>query len=734
MLVVATLRSARRTRERSRRGACRALVGALPRRPRPRRHRRGGLPARRLPAAGHGADVAGGRSDAPRSRRGSASRSYRTTSSLPGLDCAVLRFEPRLIREIAVYARGDWSTTAACVRRRASQRRAAAARRRVVDRAVTTSKVQIVRLAALLALVRAARRGLRWLVSDSKQEHPSFAGVRRAHEGGRPGAVPDVDRHQRRRHEDHRRGERDHVVRTAPRAPLQAAPGRPVPAGARGDRAVHVHERERPGRARRSVGSAVDEARHAQADSRSSVATSPTSWRTSRPPPTCPRVSSCSHLRRQGERRDVPVQRAASTRSDWRAARPGLDPDGAGERLPRRNRSRRRSGSTTRGAFAACSSATRRRRGTQADARHDLLGLRHEGRPDPAGRARRSRTSARAAADPWHRRCLTASHLGPPTRAAASTISSRGAMSWRSPIAIAAQPSTLNGRRNAVSRDADVELVAVDRRHVDAEHRRDVEVDLGPVGRATPRTAARARSTSAGSTSCACSSFGADVLAVLVGARGERRAVRLGRLVEEERPRVGRADRGSRASTTRAPSSSSRSTYASAARFCGLRRAADGRRPRQQADRQPASRGSGTRRAARAPTTSSATSATRASPSGRPCRSSGRAGTRRRSGSAPSSASGRRRRSTTRAAGSSSPCRCRGRGRRGRPRAPPRSRRTSRRSCVPGAAGSGRCRTTGSGSSRPRRTRAGSPCRRRRRRPRRAARPRSRCVSGTWSA
>ena len=30
----------------------------------------------------------------------------------PGLDCAVLRFEPRLIREIAVYARGDWSTTA----------------------------------------------------------------------------------------------------------------------------------------------------------------------------------------------------------------------------------------------------------------------------------------------------------------------------------------------------------------------------------------------------------------------------------------------------------------------------------------------------------------------------------------------------------------------------------------------------------------------------------------------
>jgi len=29
-----------------------------------------------------------------------------------GIECAVLRFEPRMIREIAVYARGDWSTTA----------------------------------------------------------------------------------------------------------------------------------------------------------------------------------------------------------------------------------------------------------------------------------------------------------------------------------------------------------------------------------------------------------------------------------------------------------------------------------------------------------------------------------------------------------------------------------------------------------------------------------------------
>ena len=32
---------------------------------------------------------------------------------LPGIDGAVLRFKPRLVREIAVYARTEWSPTAA---------------------------------------------------------------------------------------------------------------------------------------------------------------------------------------------------------------------------------------------------------------------------------------------------------------------------------------------------------------------------------------------------------------------------------------------------------------------------------------------------------------------------------------------------------------------------------------------------------------------------------------------
>ena len=31
----------------------------------------------------------------------------------PGIDCTVLRFRPRLIRDVAVYARSDWSPTAA---------------------------------------------------------------------------------------------------------------------------------------------------------------------------------------------------------------------------------------------------------------------------------------------------------------------------------------------------------------------------------------------------------------------------------------------------------------------------------------------------------------------------------------------------------------------------------------------------------------------------------------------
>ena len=74
---------------------------------------------------------------------------------------------------------------------------------------------------------------------------------------------------------------------------------------------------------------------------------------------------------------------------------------------------------------------------------------------------------------------------------------------------------------------------------LDPEHRRDVEVDLGPVGRATRARRLPRASTSAGSTACACSSLVRTFVAVLVGADRERGAVRLGGLVEEERPGVG---------------------------------------------------------------------------------------------------------------------------------------------------------------------------------------------------
>ena len=138
--------------------------------------------------------------------------------------------------------------------------------------------------------------------------------------------------------------------------------------------------------------------------------------------------------------------------------------------------------------------------------------------------------------------------------------------------------------------------------------------------------------------------------------------MRLGRLVEEERPGVGgrlgdlRLDDASRrapraARRTRRPRRSAgapdrRPTAAASASRCAARRGAAPARGAPREDRPH-------QRDVLRPS----------APSGRPCRTSGRADTRRRRGCGPSSASGRRRRSTTRAAGSSSPCRCRDRAR-----------------------------------------------------------------------
>ena len=138
------------------------------------------------------------------------------------------------------------------------------------------------------------------------------------------------------------------------------------------------------------------------------------------------------------------------------------------------------------------------------------------GRRRAARRSPSTRPTSRFGAPVEHEAAAGAEHQGhhaeeltarSHARPAASTTSSRGATSWRSPIASAAQPRTLNGRRNAGRGDPHLELVAVDGRHRHAEHRRDVEVDVGPVRRATRRPRARALSTSSGSTACASSSF-----------------------------------------------------------------------------------------------------------------------------------------------------------------------------------------------------------------------------------
>ena len=188
---------------------------------------------------------------------------------------------------------------------------------------------------------------------------------------------------------------------------------------------------------------------------------------------------------------------------------------------------------------------------------------------------------------------------------------------------------------------------------------------------------------------------------------------------------------GSPPATTRAPSCSSRSTYCSAARFSGSAASADGRRLGEQADREPAEPRLGHRRLGEH------------RPRERDVRDGSRhradrveasapAGTRPRSGSRPSSASGRR--ALQQAAGrrieqpvsvpSAEVAEPAASAAAFPPDEPP--------AVLPGCAGILRpSRTRGSGSSRPRRTRAGSPCRRRRRPRPRGARPPARSASGT---
>ena len=392
---------------------------------------------------------------------------------------------------------------------------------------------------------------------------------------------------------------------------------------------------------------------------------------------------------------------------------------GDAERLSDDGRSSRASGSTTRAACGACSSNYHTPRRHVDLARRALLGVRDQGRHDAAA----------GAVDPGHH-----ARSRSQARPAASTISSRGATSCRSPIASAGPAEHVERAQERGQRDPHLELVAVDRRQLDAEHRRDVEVDRRAGTSRQRRTASRARVDLVRLDRLRVLELRADVVAVLGRARRERRAVRLGRLVEEERPRVvgrlgdlrlddARAELPRAARRTARPRGSrgsagpptdgglvSRPTVSPARRGSGTGAAGEHR---------PHERDVGDASCAIGPTVSKRRA--------------------EREDAVDRDAAPARLQADDAAARRGQPDRAAGVGAEAEVAEPGGERRgvAARRAAGRAArvrAGSGPCRTTGSGSSRPRRTRAGSPCRRRPRRRRRAARPPARCASGTWSA
>ena len=159
--------------------------------------------------------------------------------------------------------------------------------------------------------------------------------------------------------------------------------------------------------------------------------------------------------------------------------------------------------------------------------------------------------------------------------------------------------------------------------------------------------------------------LGAHVLAVVGGPLRERRAVRLAGLVVEERPRVVRRLRELGRDDVGAELLEPLDVLLRRA-VLGQCRAADRRWPGEHADREPAQPRLGHGRAREhGPRERDLLDGVGHRADG--VEGGARAGTRRRSGCAPSSASGRRARSRRPAGGSSSRCPSPGRGRRGRP-------------------------------------------------------------------
>ena len=169
--------------------------------------------------------------------------------------------------------------------------------------------------------------------------------------------------------------------------------------------------------------------------------------------------------------------------------------------------------------------------GTQITVDTTYSDVRHEGRRRAAGRRRHRRHQSEGPEPAFSRAPRRARRRAPPRRGARS--------SCRSPIAIAAQPRTLNGRRNAVSGMRTSSSSQSTGGTSTPSDRRDVEVDRRAGTAPARRTAARARSTSAGSTACASSSLPRTLSPYSAARAGNVARCDSRRLVEEERPGVG---------------------------------------------------------------------------------------------------------------------------------------------------------------------------------------------------
>ena len=176
-----------------------------------------------------------------------------------------------------------------CVRRRPPLEPSRAPCRRCVDRALRVSTMEPMRFAplALVALLLAGCGGSSSHKATSTTttittpvSSPSFAAARARTTRARPSPFQAADRGTCGRRHRHGRGERHRLVHRAARASLQADPRLPGSRRAGHARPVHLREREHPSGARRPIGQAVDEARHATPDRRATANAGRTSSRT----------------------------------------------------------------------------------------------------------------------------------------------------------------------------------------------------------------------------------------------------------------------------------------------------------------------------------------------------------------------------------------------------------------------------------------------------------------------